>query len=72
MTPGTKLYLHPSMDTKDAQRWRYWRSLLDVNHVENHYDQDIAAAITPDELDAAVDAAICAQMVDNRGNAADN
>jgi hypothetical protein len=42
----------------NAERWQFWRSLYDINHV---HDQNIARAIeravTPEQLDAAVDAA---------------
>jgi predicted nuclease with TOPRIM domain len=40
----------------DAKRWRYWRSLYDIHSEQNDAAaQRIERAMTPEELDAAVD-----------------
>ena len=43
---------------RDAERWRYWRSLYDITEQDDEAAQEIARAMTPDELDAAVDKAM--------------
>jgi hypothetical protein len=44
---------------KDAARWRYWRSLYDVvTEQADEAEQRIQRAVTPEELDAAIDKAI--------------
>ena len=42
----------------DAKRWRYWRSLFDISTDTGYAAQLIERATSPDELDAAVDAAM--------------
>lgn len=60
-------------DEKDAQRWRYWRSLFDIENTQKRYEksleptyiQCIERAMTPEDLDAAVDAAIKASKFES-------
>ena len=42
----------------DANRWRYWRSLYDISTDTDYSAQLIERALTPEELDAAIDAAM--------------
>jgi hypothetical protein len=50
----------------DAKRWRYWRSLFDISKpvidlrtdTADYSAQLIERAMSPDELDAAIDAAM--------------
>lgn len=42
----------------DAERWQFWRSLYDIdNKVDQNIARAIERAVTPEQLDAAVDVA---------------